>query len=244
MDDQNNIIKTFTELAPRYEEVVDSELSRFWGWSYKRFVENFLENIPIEDGDIVLDVATGTGEIPLTWKLNGASENNVHGLDITFTMLEKAKRRLTENNQQDRVDFVCASGMEMPYAGESFQVVTCALATHHMDVDNLTYEIHRILQDGGRVAIADVGASAVWKLPGIKLILRLAAFVYFLFKETLNRAWAEAGAISKIRSIEEWNEILHSIGFSEVKFTKLKSRYFWIPEPHIINAIKLHGEEK
>jgi ubiquinone/menaquinone biosynthesis C-methylase UbiE len=244
MDDQNNIIKTFTELAPRYEEVVDSELSRFWGWSYKRFVENFLEDIPIEEGDIVLDVATGTGEIPLRMKLNGASQNNIHGLDITYPMLEKAKGRLSDHDHQEGVDLVCASGMEIPYAGESFRVVTCALATHHMDVEKLICEMHRILQDGGRAVIADVGASAAWKLPGIKLLLRLAAFIYFLFKETLNRAWAEAGAISKIRSIEEWNEILHSIGFRDIRFTKLKSRYFWIPEPHIINAIKLPGEEK
>jgi ubiquinone/menaquinone biosynthesis C-methylase UbiE len=129
--------------------------------------------------------------------------------------------------------------MEMPYTSQSFNVVTCALATHHMDVEKLISEMYRILQNGGSLSIADVGASAVWKLPGIKLLLRLAAFVYFLFKETLNRAWAEAGAISKIRSIEEWNEILHNIGFTDIKFTKLKSKHFWIPEPHIISAIKL-----
>jgi SAM-dependent methyltransferase len=129
--------------------------------------------------------------------------------------------------------------MVMPYASKSFHVVTCALATHHMDVEKLICEMHRILRNNGRLSIADVGASAAWKFPGVKLLLRLAAFVYFLFKETLNRAWAEAGAISKIRSIEEWNQILYKIGFRDIEFVKLKSRFFWIPEPYIITAKKL-----
>lgn len=242
MDDQTNIIDTFTELAPRYEEVVDSEISLFWGWSYKRFVSHFLENIPINDGDMVLDVATGTGEIPLNLKYKGISQNQIHGLDITLSMLERAKLRLTGNPEPCRVRLVCASAMEMPYTGQSFNLVTCALATHHMDVEKLVHEIYRVLKNGGSLSIVDVGASPFWKLPGIKLIIRLVAFIFFLFRENLNRAWAEAGAVSKIRSIDEWNQILLNIGFREIKITKLKSKHFWIPEPHIISAIRLQGE--
>lgn len=238
MDDQTNIIETFTELAPRYEEVVDSEISLFWGWGYKKFVSHYLENIPINDGDIVLDVATGTGEIPLNLKQKGISQNQIHGLDITYSMLERAKLRLTGNPEPCRVRLACASAMAMPYTDQSFNLITCALATHHMDVEKLVHEMYRVLENGGRLSIADVGASGFWVLPGIKSLLRLFAFIFFLFRENLNRAWAEAGAISNVRSIEEWNEILLNIGFREIKFTKLKSKHFWIPEPHIISAIK------
>jgi hypothetical protein len=38
--------------------------------------------------------------------------------------------------------------------------------------------------------------------------------------------------------MDEWNEILHQNGFRDIKITKLKSKYFWIPEPHIIIAKK------
>lgn len=244
MDDQANIINTFTELAPRYEEVVDSELSFLWGWGYEKFISTFLENIPINDGDKVLDVATGTGEIPLNLKQKGIPQNHIHGLDITHSMLERAKIRLTGNPEPCTVRLVCASAMQMPYSSQSFQVVTCALATHHMAAEKLIHEMFRVLQFGGTVSIVDVGASKLWKIPGVKMIIRITAFVLFLFRESLNRAWAEARAVSKIRSIEEWNEILLNIGFREIKFTRLKSKHFWIPEPHIISAKKIHAGEK
>ena len=244
MGDKENIIRTFTELTPHYEEVVDSELSRFWGWRYKKFVENFLKQVSFGKGDTILDVATGTGEIPLNMINNGALQERIHGLDITLSMLKRSKVRLSNSQGQSKVNLTCASGMEMPYKNESFDVVTCALATHHMEVETLISEIHRILNREGRLSIADAVGSNYLQLPGIKFILRLAAFVYFLFKETINRAWAEARAISNIRNIGEWNDILHNTGFREIKITKLKSKYFWIPGPIIIQAKKIMGEEK
>ena len=42
MVNKENIIETFTELAPRYEEVVNAELDRFWGWSYVGFVNQLI----------------------------------------------------------------------------------------------------------------------------------------------------------------------------------------------------------
>jgi ubiquinone/menaquinone biosynthesis C-methylase UbiE len=239
MGDSDNIIKTFTELAPNYEEVVDSELSLIWGWSYDRFVETFLTHVPLKKGDTVLDLATGTGVIPGKLLHNGALENHVHGLDITFSMLARAKPRLAEEGKQVKANLVCASAMDIPYANQSFDVITCALATHHMDAEQLVSECHRILQREGCLSIADVGASPFWLLPGIKTIVRVAVFVFFLFRETLRRAWAEAGSISKIRTIEGWNEILQQTGFGDIKITKLRSKYFWIPEPHIIIAKKV-----
>ncbi|MGD8455869.1 MAG: class I SAM-dependent methyltransferase [Anaerolineales bacterium] len=238
MDDKNNIIKTFTELAPKYEEVVNSELSLIWGWSYQRFVETFLTHVPLRRGDTVLDLATGTGVIPAILIDNGTSEKHIHGLDITYSMLVRVKPRLLAKGRKVNVNLVCASAMDIPYAKQSFDVITCALATHHMDAEKLVSECHRILKGEGCLSIADVGASRFWLLPGIKTIARAAAFLFFLFRETINRAWAEAGAISKIRTVDEWSEILQESGFRDIKITKLTSKYFWIPEPHIIIARK------
>ena len=86
--------------------------------------------------------------------------------------------------------------------------------------------------------MADVGGSSLWKLSVVKLFLRIAAFAYFLLKENMNRAWAEAQAISNVRSKEEWSDLLNEAGFREIKITKLKSKHRWIPEPLVIQAVK------
>jgi len=241
MNDKAHIIDTFTELAPRYEEVVNAELNRFWGWNYAAFVNQLIEMTPIGERDRMLDLATGTGVIPRKVMGEGIRKSPVHGLDITPSMLARAKKKMIEEGMQRKVHLVCASAMEIPYANESFDLVTCALATHHMDVRQLLSETSRILSEGGMLSMADVGGSTLWKLPIVKFFLRIAAFVYFLIKENMSRAWAEAEAVSNVRSREEWFELLVQAGFQEIKITKLKSKHRWIPEPLVIQAIKHNG---
>ena len=54
MIESDAIIDAFSEIAPRYEEVVDGELRRFWGWSYARFVDRLLELACVNPQDTVL----------------------------------------------------------------------------------------------------------------------------------------------------------------------------------------------
>jgi ubiquinone/menaquinone biosynthesis C-methylase UbiE len=244
MADKAHIIETFTELAPRYEEVVDSELSRFWGWSYAGFVNCLIQMTPIAGKKRMLDLATGTGVIPLKVISEELNTNPIHGLDITRSMLLHAQRRTRDGQFQNKVHLVCASAMEIPYANGTFDLVTCALATHHMDVPLLLSETYRILIPAGLLSMADVGGSRLWERPLIKFFLRIAAFVYFLFKENRSRAWAEADAVSNVRSPDEWSILLLQAGFRDVRITKLKSKHRWIPEPLVIQAIKPSiGEE-
>ena len=238
MNDKDHIIETFTELAPRYEEVVNAELGRFWGWSYAGFVNQLIQSTPMPEKGKMLDLATGTGVIPITVATNGLSTNRIHGLDITLSMLTRARKKIISGNTYNQIDLVCASAMDIPYASESFALVTCALATHHMNVRLLLAESWRVLCTDGTLSIADVGGSNLWKTPVVKFFLRNAAFVYFLLKENFHRAWAEAEAVSNVRSKEEWFELLAKIGFRNIKITRLKSKHRWIPEPLVIQAVK------
>ena len=238
MNNKENIIETFTELAPRYEEVVNAELDRFWGWSYQGFVDQLIQYTPMPTNGKLLDIATGTGVIPIKIITGNENTNQINGLDITLSMLLNAKTKFTVQKLPSQINLVCASAMSIPYASNSFDLITCALATHHMDVKLLLSESQRILRDGGTLSIADVGGSSLWKSPIVKFFLQVAAFGYFLFKENINRAWAESEAVSNVRSKEEWFDLLTEVGFKNIKITKLKSKHRWIPEPLVIQAIK------
>lgn len=236
MKDKDNIIDAFSEMAPRYEQVVDSELNRFWGWSYNGFINILLAATCIQPQDIILDVATGTGVIPYQLEKAGHAHNQIHGLDITMSMLLHAKRRLGVQDGHLNQNLVCASAMNMPYTNSSFTQVICGLATHHMDVKELIFECSRVLRSGGRLTIADAGGSGLWKFPGVKFLLRIAAFIYFFLVENKSRAWAETSAVSNVLSKDEWNQILLNSGFRDVVILKLKSRFFWVPAPLLIKA--------
>lgn len=94
MKEQENVIEAFTELAPRYERVVDGELNRFWGWSYTEFVDRLIESTPIADGDTILDLATGTSVIPRRLVERVKKDLRIVGLDITARMLKRGKEKI------------------------------------------------------------------------------------------------------------------------------------------------------
>lgn len=238
MEDKANLIEAFSELAPRYEQVVDSELNRFWGWSYSGFIKVLLDSIPLNQQDIYLDIATGTGVIPSLLEKAGLAYNRIHGLDITMAMLRHAKQRLEYQNGSGNQNLVCASAMELPYANSSFNQITCGLATHHMDVVKFVNESHRVLQNGGKITIADVGGSKLMKFPVVIFIFRIIAFCYFVLYENFNRAWAETDAVSNVLSMDEWCLTLKDSGFQKIMIQKLSSRYFWVPAPLLIKAEK------
>jgi ubiquinone/menaquinone biosynthesis C-methylase UbiE len=193
---------------------------------------------PLKPGGVILDVATGTGLIPRKIQQSGNNHPPIHGLDITLAMLERARRINLEGGFQNQTCLVCASAESMPYTAESFDVVMCGLASHHMDVNLMASEIYRVLKTEGELSISDVGGYPIWNIPGIKLLLKIAGFAYFVFKENFKRAWAEAQGVSNIRSVGEWHDILIGLGFKEINITRMRSKYFWIPQPLLIRASK------
>lgn len=237
------ITETFTELAPRYERVVDQELKRFWGWSYDGFVETLVNLTPIHEKDRVLDVATGTAVIPLKLTQLQKTKEPVVGLDITPAMLFRAKARSRAANQQSGIYLVCASAMAMPFSPDTFDAVVCGLATHHMDVEQLLSEMQRVLKDGGTITIGDVGGSPTWRIPAIRFLIRILAFLYFLAAENISRAWAEASALSHVHTAEEWRKMLSQLEFKNIKIQKLISKHFWAPDPLVITSNKKHLSE-
>jgi ubiquinone/menaquinone biosynthesis C-methylase UbiE len=238
MDNQEKIIEAFTEMTPRYEEVVDSELNRFWGWRYTEFIAQLVQPVAVKEQELVLDIATGTGNILTGLQAKGMPSHNLHGLDITFSMLKRAQQRLVGTGSQAPPALACASAMAMPYKRAAFTHVLCGLATHHMQVRQLVQECQRVLRPGGRLSLADAGASPLWKIPGVKLLLKLAAFLYFSRVENRTRAWAEVSAVANVYTPQEWRAILGESGFHDITIQKMHSRFFLVPAPLLINAVK------
>ena len=238
MEEKEVVVEAFTELAPRYESVVNNELNKFWGWSYQGFINFLIENTSISDGELLLDIATGTGVIPRA--VMQANPNvKIVGIDITQAMLRHGKQKLGEDLFGKKVFLTTGDAMHMPYAPSSFDLIVCGLATHHMQTDQLTAEIYRILKENGRFSLADVGGSKLWRNPVVNFFIKILAYLYFLITENKDRALAEASAVSNVFTAEDWQQILSKVGFKEIKITLLEIQQILGPRPIINSGTKI-----
>ena len=244
MKDKKVLTKAFTEMAPHYEETVNNELQTFWGWGYDSFIDELVEAVHEEEGAFILDLATGTGVIPRKLKNKIKGYKKILGLDITPKMLQYANRKENKNGETSSIELTCASAMQIPLKNNSIDLITCGLATHHMEIPQVLKEIRRVLKPGGHFVLADVAASPTWKNPVITGFLRVLAFFYFLPSEGISRAKAEAGALSNILTASEWQNILTESGFEIETTQNLFSKYFWAPKPLIVRAKKNKKKEQ
>ena len=238
MGEKHYIVEAFSEIASRYEQVVDAELQRFWGWSYDGFVDHMVDLTEIHSGDHLLDVATGTSVIPLKIVARGDPVGKITGLDITYSMLDKGRQKIAKCGAGKLISSVCGNAMVMPFNNAGFDVILCGLATHHLDVSVLLNEMVRLLRPGGRLTIADVGGAAAWRKPPISWAIRSATFLYFLPKEGYARARAESAALSHVLTPSEWKEHLVSRQFIDIRVDQLEKKRAWAPAPLVIRAIK------
>jgi|LGVE01.1.fsa_nt_gb ubiquinone/menaquinone biosynthesis C-methylase UbiE len=244
MKEKQVVQEAFTEFSSHYEETVDGELNTFWGWSYQSFVDQLVDRTEILENQKILDIATGTLVIPrkiLKKKIPGV---HITGLDFTESMLRQGKKKIAGSDFTSSISLTCADAMAIPFSGQTYDVVVMGLASHHMNIPLMLSEMKRVLKPGGLLSIIDVGTSPLWELTVVKLFMRVGAFFYFLIKENLLRARAEAGAITNLRSPEGWLAELQTAGFSNIRIHKLRSKYRWIPEPLSIQALNFLKEER
>lgn len=102
--------------------------------------------------DVVLDIATGTGNTALAFAPLVA---RVTGIDMSPKMLEQAKTRAsTENNLN--TDFLEGDAENLPFPDSSFSIVTSRHAPHHFhDVPKFLSEVKRVLTPRGRFVMSD-----------------------------------------------------------------------------------------
>jgi ubiquinone/menaquinone biosynthesis C-methylase UbiE len=95
----------------------------------------------------ILDVATGTGRVPLA--LSGAlDEGIVVGLDDSARMLAIAARKLAPD--RERIILVRHPAVPLPFAANSFDAVTCLEALEFFPSDRAALaEMVRVLRPGG-----------------------------------------------------------------------------------------------
>jgi ubiquinone/menaquinone biosynthesis C-methylase UbiE len=96
----------------------------------------------------VLDLACGSGTVMRHLLSRGIKAENIVGVDISEGQLQKAQ------DLTSRASFVQASANKLPFSKDSLDLVTCNMALHYLDKEQLTAaldDMYRVLKPNGTV---------------------------------------------------------------------------------------------
>ena len=107
------------------------------------------DRLKLHPGDRVLDVGSGTGRLAVVLAQRVGPTGSVTGIDPSKEMVARATAKA--RSAEVPVTFQEAFAQQLPFAGASFDAVTCTLALHHVaDPDRPTAvaEMYRVLRPG------------------------------------------------------------------------------------------------
>ena len=228
--------QAFAGLALDYERTVEREVTHFLGISYAGLIQQIENLVPIRENDLVLDVATATALIPLSLAGRLAPGGQAVGLDITPAMLQQARENCLHAGSPHSVSLVCGTGLVLPFARNTFDVVTCVFGTHHMNVPGLLAEMRRVVKAGGNVLLAEAAAPPLWRARWAKPLLRCLSVAYAAAKPGA-RARAEVQALPNIHTAGEWGTLLASAGFIADRLVEFPPRRPWYPQGLLVTGV-------
>jgi SAM-dependent methyltransferase len=177
MTTPEQVIDYFTRRAPEYDAsshwCTDAVLAR-----------RLVELLGPGAGDVVLDVACGTGLVARALRPHVA---RVLGVDITPEMLDRARPYLDEG--------LLADAEALPFAAGRFDLVVCRQGIQFLDAPRAVAEMVRVTRPGGKVCLINLCAYGPEDRDEFFAILRLRNPVRrnFFLREDLRRLLHDAG---------------------------------------------------
>jgi demethylmenaquinone methyltransferase/2-methoxy-6-polyprenyl-1,4-benzoquinol methylase len=152
-DKARRVRSMFTAIAPRYD--LNNHLHSLGRDQVWRRLA--VKAAVVQPGDVVLDVACGTGDLAMAFRRAGAGR--VLGVDFTFGMLRVAQAKaLSASIKGDALAYQAGDAMRLPVADASVDVVSIAFGIRNVDDPVAAVgEFCRVLRPGGRLVILEFG---------------------------------------------------------------------------------------
>lgn len=167
----------FDSVAPKYDlmnDLMSMGLHRAWK-AFTVLVAN------IRDGDQVLDIAGGTGDLALAFSKKVGHNGRVVHTDINEAMLRTGRDRLI--NAGVSLPSVVCDAEKLPFPSDHFNVVSVAFGLRNMTHKDVALaEMNRVLKSGGKLLVLEFSKVApplekVYDWYSFKVLPRLGKLV-------------------------------------------------------------------
>lgn len=148
----------FHSVANKYDlmnDLMSFGAHRLW----KRFA---IQQARVRNGQQVLDVAGGTGDMTALFAKEVGSRGRVTLSDINPAMLQQGRNRLLDLGLVSNIDFVLADAESLPFPEDSFDCVCIAFGLRNVThIDQALASMQKVLRPGGRLIILEFSHPVV-----------------------------------------------------------------------------------
>ena len=146
-----DVQRMFAAVSPRYDF-----LNRLLSFGQDlRWRRRAVALAKLEGDERVLDVATGTADLALSFATR-TPRGRVTGVDFCTPMLRLAQRKIARAKPRDRIALAAGDALRLPFRDESFDVVTAGFGVRNFqDLAAGLREMARVLRPQGRVILLE-----------------------------------------------------------------------------------------
>jgi demethylmenaquinone methyltransferase/2-methoxy-6-polyprenyl-1,4-benzoquinol methylase len=141
----------FTRVASKYDimnDLMSVGIHRLWK-------DAMMDWLAPRRGQRLLDMAGGTGDIAFRF-LGRAPGATATVCDMTESMLAEGQKRAEAENLADRLEWVVADAMALPFADNSYDVFTMSFGIRNVTrIADVLSEAFRVLRPGGRLMVLE-----------------------------------------------------------------------------------------
>lgn len=151
-DKAKRVAGVFHSVAAKYDvmnDLMSAGIHRVW----KRFT---IELSGVRQGNVVLDIAGGTGDLTAKFSSLVGSDGRVVLADINDSMLNVGRDKLTDKGIAGNVFYTQADAQYLPFPDNSFDCITIAFGLRNVtDKDMALRSMLRVLKPGGRLLVLE-----------------------------------------------------------------------------------------
>ncbi len=147
---EGEVSTMFNAIAQRYDL-----LNRFLSLGFdRRWRNKAIRRLGKQEGNRILDVATGTGDVALASLRLRPKE--VVGVDIADGMLDVARKKAAKKSIQNQISFVSGSAEQLPFAPHSFDAAIVAFGVRNFANLNAGLSmIRQVLRPGAPLVVLE-----------------------------------------------------------------------------------------
>ena len=217
---QSRVSDVFSSVAPSYDimnDLMSAGVHRLWK-------DALMDWLAPSKGQVLVDIAGGTGDIALRFLKRGGS--HVYVIDINDDMIRAGQKRRDLRAYSSQLDWIVASAEELPLKTETADRVTISFGLRNVtNRDAALREALRILKPGGRFcclefsAVQNQAISMLYDLWSFNALPQLGRMV--ASDEAAYRYLAES--IRTFPAQHDLSRMISEAGFAQVRFRNLSN---------------------